>query len=94
MDDTASDLDHDDAFRVNVHVGREAFLTHTGHAPRDVSEGDAVDYSVREVVLALPVYASVGWLGVVNPGPRSADVLRGLLTHAHDAARGRHLRRT
>ena len=40
-----------------------------------------------------PVYGTLGWLSVVNPGPATSDPLRDLLRSAHQAARGRRERR-
>ncbi|MFJ3203095.1 DUF6194 family protein [Streptomyces sp. NPDC086989] len=95
--DTGSRLDRPDAFRVNVAAGRREFVRRTGRAPQ-VAAGDgdptAGDPVADDTVTAHPVYGSLGWLAVVNPGLRSDETLRELLRHAHDLARARHERRT
>ncbi|MFE2146359.1 DUF6194 family protein [Streptomyces sp. NPDC059456] len=90
--DAGSRLDRPDAFRVNVAAGRQEFVRRTGRAPQDAAGdgGPAAD----DTVTAHPVYGSLGWLAVVNPGRRSAETLRELLCHAHDLARARYERRT
>jgi len=40
-----------------------------------------------------PVYGSLGWVPVLNPGPRTAGTTRALLREAYEAARRRHERR-
>jgi hypothetical protein len=90
--DEASRLDRPDAFRVNIAAGREAFIQWTGHPPRD-SAGAALAPSADDTVIAHPVYGTVGWLAVVNPGERTERVTRELLRTAHHLARSRHERR-
>jgi hypothetical protein len=46
-----------------------------------------------DVVIPHPVYGCLGWLAVVDPGPRTEDALRDLLRTAHARARARHDRR-
>ncbi|MFI6515627.1 DUF6194 family protein [Spirillospora sp. NPDC050679] len=91
-DDEASRLDRPDAFRVNVFAGREEFVRWTGRAPRDPAAADA-DPSTDDTVIAHPVYGTSGWLAVVNPGPRTEEALRDLLTTAYRLARSRYERR-
>jgi hypothetical protein len=44
-------------------------------------------------VIAHPVYGTLGWLAVVNPGPRTEAAVRELLDAAYRLARARHERR-
>ncbi|MFE3825710.1 DUF6194 family protein [Streptomyces sp. NPDC059092] len=90
--DERSRLDRPDTFRVNVAAGKELFVRWTGHAPRaSAADGDP---GVTDAVMAHPVYGSMGWLAVVNPGPETDEALRELLRTAHHLARSRHERRT
>ncbi|TDD79279.1 DUF6194 family protein [Actinomadura rubrisoli] len=89
--DDASRLDRPDTFRVNISAGKEAFIRWTGHAPREPA---TTDPSAPDTVIAHPVYGTVGWLAVVNPGPRTETATRELLHQAHHLARTRHQRRT
>ncbi|WP_199443536.1 DUF6194 family protein [Umezawaea beigongshangensis] len=91
--DEASRLDRPGAFRVNVAAGKEAFVRWTGHAPREAATSE-VDPSAVDTVIAHPVYGAVGWLAVVDPGTRTEEVTRELLSTAHHLARSRHERRT
>ncbi|MGC5010483.1 DUF6194 family protein [Streptosporangium sp. DT93] len=90
--DERSRLDRPGAFRVNVSAGTDAFAERTGRRPRD-PEPDGTDPSVTDTVIAHPVYGALGWLAVVNPGPRTDPVVRELLRAAHDLARARYRRR-
>jgi len=76
-DDTASNLDPVDRWRVNIHVG----------------DGAEEHPATPDVVLPHPVYGSAGWVAVVNPGRETADTVLRLLHTAHDAARARYERR-
>ncbi|MEU0943364.1 DUF6194 family protein [Streptomyces canus] len=83
-DDTASHLDPPGRWRVNVQVGRTALP-----GPL-VAEHDP---AAADVVLPHPVYGSLGWICVVNPGARTTGTVVRLLHKAHEAARARAARR-
>jgi len=89
--DTSSDLDPPDRWRVNVHVDRATFQAVTGEEPRNLSRPR--DYATTDVVLPHPVYGSLGWIAVVNPGDQTHEAVVELLRAAHDAARARFIRR-
>lgn len=88
-DDAGSRLSRPGTFRLNVAAGREAFLSWAGREP---AAGEA-DLSAADVVIAHPVYGSLGWLAVVNPGARTGAAARELLLAAHELARSRYRRR-
>ncbi|MFD9962318.1 DUF6194 family protein [Amycolatopsis sp. NPDC058986] len=90
--DERSRLERPDTFRVNIAAGKDAFREWTRHAPRDTA--DDADASVTDTVIAHPVYGTVGWLAVVNPGPRTGTAVRELLRTAYDLARSRYERRS
>ena len=90
--DESSRLDRPGAFRVNVAAGRDEYRRWTGADPREAARSD-VDPSTPDVVIPHPVYGSLGWLAVVDPGPRTEAALRDLLRTAHARARARHDRR-
>lgn len=89
--DEASRLSRPGAFRLNIAAGADAFSSWAGHQPSEPA-GD-VDHSVTDCVLAHPVYGSLAWLAVVNPGSRTDAATRELLRTAHGLARSRYQRR-
>lgn len=82
-DDAQSELDPPERFRVNVHVGRDR--------AQSTMEGD--DPAERDTYVTHPLYASAGWVSVVNPGARASDTLLRLLRDAHESAKVRTTRR-
>ena len=91
-DDRESRLDRPGTFRLNVAAGSAEFRRWTGRGPRDPgTEGG--DRSEADVLFAHPVYGELGWLAVVDPGPRTSAAVEELLQAAHGLARGRHERR-
>jgi hypothetical protein len=76
--DESSRLDRDGVFRLNIAVGREAVRQRFG--PDDHHDPAALDRLVPH-----PVYASHGWVSVLNPDT-TADEVRGLLQSAHTRA--------
>jgi hypothetical protein len=91
-DDQTSRLDRPDTFRLNVSAGTNLFVELTGHRPGASAERE-VDPSTPDTVFAHPVYGQLGWVAVVNPGPRTKTTVRELLRTSHDLARARHQRR-
>lgn len=83
-DDTGSELDAADRFRVNVNAGRAL----VAELPADV------DPAASDELMRHPLYGSAGWVSVVNPSDRTAERVLLLLRQAHDAARSRAERRT
>ena len=77
--DEASQLDRPAFFRVNIGVGRDQL--------RDVlaNEGEP-DPAAVDRFFPHPIYASYGWVSVINPLATSA-VVRDLLLRAYDRAR-------
>lgn len=95
-DDETSRLNRPDRFRVNIAVGKDEFVRRVGRAPREANTTPAyhdVDPSASDILIPHPVYGSLGWLAVVNPGPRAEASVRELLRLAHALARNRHERR-
>jgi Family of unknown function (DUF6194) len=91
-DDRGSRLDRPGTFRLNVGAGAAEFQKWTGREPREPAV-DSIDPSTPDVVFPHPVYGSLGWLSVVNPGPRTATAVQDLLRTAHHLARTRFQRR-
>lgn len=90
-DDSASDLDPEGRWRVNVHVDRATFVELTGEEPRRPSKPR--DFAAADVVNPHPVYGALGWVAVVNPGDRTTATVLDLLRSAHRAAQARVERR-
>lgn len=94
-DDSSSRLDRPGCFRVNIAAGGAGFRSHLGHDPKETPAA-AVAASASDILVPHPVYASMGWLCVVNPGPKTAAAVTELLQAAHHHARSRserHARR-
>ncbi|MEV6526351.1 DUF6194 family protein [Longispora sp. NPDC051575] len=82
--DDTSRLDRPDAFRLNIAAGAEEFGRWTRSGPTDPGTAD--------VIGPHPVYGSLHWLAVVNPGPETATAVDELLREAHRLARERFQR--
>lgn len=88
--DTASALDGADRWRVNIHVDRASFIEIVGAEPRDLT---VPDHAAPDILMPHPVYGSLGWVAVVNPGERSMATVMSLLGRAHRDAQARYRRR-
>ena len=79
-------------FRVNVAAGSEEFRRWTGAGAPDPGRAPGGPEEA-DVITAHPTYGSLGWLCVVDPGPRTGPAIRDLLRTAYELARQRHQRR-
>ncbi|MGW2666299.1 DUF6194 family protein [Nocardia tengchongensis] len=84
-DDATSKLDRPGIFRLNISVGRDAFIAQLGHTPRETAD-HPLDTAAADSLFAHPVYASAAWLSVINPDTTTPTV-KELLVLAHDRAR-------
>ncbi|WBQ03183.1 DUF6194 family protein [Kribbella sp. CA-293567] len=91
-DDASCDLDSPDRWRLNIHVGAEAFIELTGEKPR--ADEAPRDYTATGVVLPHPVYRAQGWVAIINPDGSPQGLAAGLVRRAHEAAKRRAERRT
>ncbi|OMC05909.1 hypothetical protein A5734_06920 [Mycolicibacterium fortuitum] len=89
-DDDRCDLDQPDRWRLNIHVGRSAFIELLGADPRHAPV--SVDFAAVDTVLPHPVYATQGWISIINPAAKTEALAVRLLGNAHDAARRRATR--
>jgi hypothetical protein len=90
-DDTASRLDEEGRWRVNIHVDRSTFVRLTGEEPRHLARPR--DFAAADRINPHPVYGGLGWVAIVNPGERTMNTAIELLCEAHQAARLRFERR-
>jgi hypothetical protein len=88
----AAGLDRPGAFRLNIAAGTVEFRARTGHGPEEPAT-HGLDPGTPDVLLPHPVYGRLGWLAVVDPGPRTEGAVRELLRTAHRLARARSGRR-
>jgi hypothetical protein len=92
--DTASQLDRDGIFRVNIAIGRSGFERLLGYPPaQHEAHHDEFDYALTDVLIPHPMYASQGWVSIVNPAAQTSMQLQQLLEEAHALAVRRHARR-
>lgn len=90
-DDASCDLDHPGRWRLNIHVGTDAFVELTGENPR--AGATVHDYAATDVVLPHPLYRRQGWVSITNPGASTHALAGRLLGQAHEDARRRAERR-
>ncbi|MEO3787716.1 DUF6194 family protein [Actinocorallia sp. B10E7] len=89
--DTASSLNRPGVFRLNVSVGRARFQQLLGYAPAaHPDHHSGIDYTVADRLLPHPVYATQGWISILNPGEATGSQARALLEEAHARAAERH----
>lgn len=89
-EDGSSALDAPGRFRVNIHVGRER--AESIIAAGSLTGGDT-DPTAVDVFRPHPLYATAGWVCVIDPAEATEGAVLALLREAHEAARARTERR-
>jgi hypothetical protein len=80
--DTASNLDREGVFRLNLWVGRDRVPT-----------GDDLDPAALDTLIPHPTYAKQGWVSILSPDTLDQSA-RDLFTDAYRRAVERHGRKT
>jgi Family of unknown function (DUF6194) len=77
--DAASDLDREDAYRLNIGIGRQTFLSLFG-------EDELFNFAALDRLMPHPVYGAQHWVCVLNPGASTFERLKPLLSEAYEIA--------
>ena len=85
--DTVSQLDRPGIYRLNIGVSKERFQQLFPTAKATAAEHD---FAALDRLLPHPVYGSMYWLCVLNPGEATWPVVRQLLAEAYQSAVQRH----
>ncbi len=89
--DPYSHLDREGVFRLNIGVGKAAFVRLFGE-PRAKRDGpdDRFDYAALDRLMPHPVYGRMYWVMVLNPGAETLATVRELLAEAYAEDVKRH----
>ena len=88
--DDSSELDRDDTFALNLRVGPQYFEGLLGFAPKDTpAHSQLVDPAATAQIMPHPLYASQGWIRVLNPPAAQSEQLMGLASSAVELTRRR-----
>ena len=85
--DNASNINRPGVFRVNVGIRKETFKELFGYVPNRPKAGGVVemDYDFTELdkIIPHPVYAWMGWIGVLNPSVETFEKLKPLIQESY-----------
>jgi hypothetical protein len=85
--DMFSELNRPGVFRLNIAVGRRRFEDLMGYPPAGHAKKQHLfDYTAQDCLLPHPVYGSQGWVSILNPGDKTSEQAKSLLTEAHARA--------
>lgn len=92
--DATSQLDREGVFRLNIGVGKAAFVRLFGE-PRPKQDGfdDRFDYAALDRLMPHPIYGRMYWVMVLNPGVETLETAKALLAEAYAEDVKRHDRK-
>lgn len=86
--DTASDLNREAIFRLNFGLPPKEFEHIFGQRPGRPAKGKAIEgpwnFTELDLLMPHPIYAWMGWVCVLNPGPKTFETAKPLLAMAYD----------
>lgn len=83
--DSFSKLNRPGVFRLNISVGRRLFQELLGFGPEGFpAHAGEYDFTTADRLMPHPVYATQSWVSIVNPGRRTSEQARQLLTGARE----------
>ncbi|MCL2838630.1 MAG: DUF6194 family protein [Oscillospiraceae bacterium] len=95
--DSASNLDRDGVFRVNLGLRKDTFKEMFSFIPKRPAAGGVVemdfDFTELDRLMPHPVYAWMGWVCVLNPSRETFEKLKPLILESYDFAREKSQRR-
>ena len=85
--DSASNLDRDGIYRVNIGITKETFQKLFTTIPARPKAGGIVDmdfdFTAKDIIMPHPVYGWMRWICVLNPSPKTYQNLRPLLDESY-----------
>jgi hypothetical protein len=90
--DQFSDLSRPSVFRLNIGISKQTFRSLFGS---QISfSGDSYDFAALDKLMPHPVYGSMYWVCILNPGNATFEtVVQPLLAEAYELVAGKHQRR-
>ncbi|MBV6647003.1 MAG: hypothetical protein KI790_16215 [Cyclobacteriaceae bacterium] len=89
--DAFSNLDRDGVFRISMGLGKQKYQEIFGGVPKRASKGESPvaglwDFHQLDLLTPHPVYAWMGWVCILNPGPINQRVVKTIIEDSYDRA--------
>lgn len=89
--DRASNINREGVYRLNLGIGKPAFVARFGSVPARPSAGQIVatgdDFTQLDRVMPHPVYGWMSWISVLNPSESTYESLEPLIVTALASAK-------
>lgn len=88
--DTASNLDREDVFRLNIGTSKPLYIERFGQLPKRPLKGKVIDgewqFSKANELMPHPIYGWMGWVSVINPTEELFSAIRPIIDAAYEKA--------
>ena len=88
--DTSSNLNRSEVFRLSIGVLKESYIKHFGKKPSHPQKGCIVntghDFTKTNILTPHPVYAWMSWVCVLSPSTELFEEIYPLIVEAHGSA--------
>jgi hypothetical protein len=97
QNDSASNLNRSDVFRLNIGISKLTYRSLFGQQPSRPHAGGVVDtghdFTALDQLIPHPVYGWMSWVSVLNPSAVTFEAIKPLLIEAYGLAVSKHRKR-
>ncbi len=90
QNDSASNLNRSDVFRLNIGISKLTYRSLFGQQPSRPQAGGVVDtghdFTALDQIIPHPVYGWMSWVSVLNPSAATFEAVKPLLMEAYGVA--------
>lgn len=91
LNDSASNLNRENIYRVNIGIRKNSFLSLFGEIPKRAAKGQVVEmdfeFDALNQIIPHPVYAWMSWICALNPDEKTFENLKPYIYEAYEYAK-------
>lgn len=95
--DTSSNLDRKDIYRLNIGISKNTFIDLFGYLPQRPKAGGVIDmdydFTELDVIMPHPVYGWMSWICVLNPSKSTYSKLQLFIAEGYKLALEKYSKR-
>ncbi|MDO4711250.1 MAG: DUF6194 family protein [Peptostreptococcaceae bacterium] len=95
--DSSSDLNRENTYRVNIGIRKNTFIRLFGNVPKRPAKGCTVevdcDFTEKDKIMPHPVYAWMSWICCLDPSEDTFEKMKPFITEAYEYAKEKYAKK-